>query len=214
MPMRPANSMLDAGDILRSLHGRLGTRDRQVDKALQEIFAASDNGDAGVGVKGIALPLTAHDGERYVAHVLPLTSGERRRAAKAYTATAAMFVCRGDDAGSAGPGSHRQAVQPDADRAARASRHRRGRRHSRGRDGVRRRGTRRSGRMSADCSTRPASAGRPIWSSWSPDFPRRSRSDASSLRALRAAGPAPGEPRPTLRRMRSSAVLAAASARL
>jgi DNA-binding CsgD family transcriptional regulator len=86
--------MLDARDILRSLHGRLGTHDRQVDKALQEIFAASDNGDAGVGVKGIALPLTAHDGERYVAHVLPLTSGERRRAAKAYTATAVMFVCR------------------------------------------------------------------------------------------------------------------------
>jgi DNA-binding CsgD family transcriptional regulator len=97
------HEMLDAGDILRSLHGRLGTRDRQVDKVLHEVFAASDNGDAGVGVKGIALPLTAHDGERYVAHVLPLTSGERRRAAKAYTATAAVFVCKATMQGPPAP---------------------------------------------------------------------------------------------------------------
>jgi DNA-binding CsgD family transcriptional regulator/PAS domain-containing protein len=88
------HGMLDAGDILRSVHGRLATRDRQVDKVLHETFAASDNGDAGVGVKGIAVPLTAHDGDRYVAHILPLTSGERRHAAKTYTATAAMFVCK------------------------------------------------------------------------------------------------------------------------
>ena len=86
--------MLDSGDILRSIHGRVRTGDGPVDKALHEIFAAADNGDAAIGVKGIALPLTAHDGERYVAHTLPLTSGERRRAAKAYTATTAMFVCK------------------------------------------------------------------------------------------------------------------------
>ena len=88
------HGMLDAGDILRSVHGRLRSGDGSVDKALHEIFAAADTGDAGIGVKGIALPLTAHDGERYVAHMLPLTSGERRRAAKAYTATTAMFVCK------------------------------------------------------------------------------------------------------------------------
>ena len=42
--------------------------------------------------KGIAVPLTARDGERYVAHVLPLTSGERRRAGASYAAVAALFV--------------------------------------------------------------------------------------------------------------------------
>src|SRR5262249_9393282 len=78
----------------RSVCGRLVTRDRQVDKTLHETFAAADHGDAGIGVKGIALPLTAHDGERYVAHVLPLTAGARRRTGKAHTATAAMFVCK------------------------------------------------------------------------------------------------------------------------
>ena len=88
------HDMLDAGDILRSVRGRLVICDRQAGKSLHETFAASENGDAAIGVKGIALPLMAHDGERYVAHVLPLTSGARRGAAKAYTATAAMFVCR------------------------------------------------------------------------------------------------------------------------
>jgi DNA-binding CsgD family transcriptional regulator len=38
------------------------------------------------------LPLMACDGERYVAHVLPLTSGARRRAGMAYAAAAALFV--------------------------------------------------------------------------------------------------------------------------
>jgi DNA-binding CsgD family transcriptional regulator/PAS domain-containing protein len=86
------HGMLSAGDSLRSIYGRLVTCDKQVDRILQETFAAANNGDAGIGVKGIALPLMAHDGERHVAHVLPLTSGARRCAGKACAATAAMFV--------------------------------------------------------------------------------------------------------------------------
>jgi DNA-binding CsgD family transcriptional regulator len=86
--------MLAAGDFLRAVRGRLETRDKQAGKVLHDSFAAADNGDAGIDVKAIALPLTAHDGERYVAHVLPLTSGTRRSAGKAYAATAAMFVCK------------------------------------------------------------------------------------------------------------------------
>jgi DNA-binding CsgD family transcriptional regulator len=86
------HGMLSAGNCLRSICGRLVTCDNQVDKILHETFAAANNGDAGIGVKGIAVPLTAHNDERYVAHVLPLTSGTRRSAGRAYTATAAMFV--------------------------------------------------------------------------------------------------------------------------
>jgi DNA-binding CsgD family transcriptional regulator len=86
--------MLDDGDMLRAIRGRLASCDRHVDKSLHEAFAASANGDAAVGVKAIALPLCGHDGERYVAHVLPLTSGARGRLGKLYTATAAMFVCK------------------------------------------------------------------------------------------------------------------------
>jgi DNA-binding CsgD family transcriptional regulator len=40
------------------------------------------------------MPLTAGSGERYVAHVLPLTSGARRKAGVSYSATAALFVRR------------------------------------------------------------------------------------------------------------------------
>ena len=56
------------------------------------MFAAAQAGDAAVGRKGIAMALTARTGERYVAHVLPLTSGARRKAGVSYAATAAMFI--------------------------------------------------------------------------------------------------------------------------
>jgi len=85
-------AIIGAGDILRCAGGRLVARDAQVDKTLRETFAAAGQGDAALGTMGIAVPLTGKDGERYVAHVLPLTSGARRRAGKTYTAAAALFV--------------------------------------------------------------------------------------------------------------------------
>ena len=61
--------------------------------ALREILLAAGAGDAALGVKGIALPLAARSGERYVAHVLPMTSARTRQAAaSAYNAVAALFV--------------------------------------------------------------------------------------------------------------------------
>ena len=86
------NAILDAGDFLRSVCGRLVASDLAINAALREILVAANAGDAALGVKGIALPLSAHDGERYVAHVLPLTSGARREAGLAYNAVAALFI--------------------------------------------------------------------------------------------------------------------------
>jgi DNA-binding CsgD family transcriptional regulator len=86
------NAILDAGDFLRSVCGRLVASDLAINAALREILVAANAGDAALGVKGIALPLTAHDGERHVAHVLPLTSGARREAGLAYNAVAALFI--------------------------------------------------------------------------------------------------------------------------
>ena len=86
------NAILGAADVLRMVHGRLVAGDASSNAAFREILAAAEAGDAAVGVRGIALPLTAHDGERYVAHVLPLTSGVRRRAGLAFNAVAALFV--------------------------------------------------------------------------------------------------------------------------
>ena len=87
-----ANELVDGGDLLRSSCGRLVANDPEVDCALREIAAAAGSGDAAVGTKGIVLPLTAHDGEPCVVHVLPLTSGARGQAGAIYTAVAAVFV--------------------------------------------------------------------------------------------------------------------------
>jgi DNA-binding CsgD family transcriptional regulator len=84
--------MLDAGDCLTTVGGRIVARDPKVDQALQKLFAAASAGDAAIDTQGIALPLTALNGTHYVAHVLPLTSGARRVTGIAYTAIAAIFI--------------------------------------------------------------------------------------------------------------------------
>jgi DNA-binding CsgD family transcriptional regulator/PAS domain-containing protein len=86
-------AILEDADFLRAISGRLIASDAAINTAVQDILLAADGGgDDAVGAKGIALPLTAHTGERYVAHVLPLTSGARREAGLAYNAVAALFV--------------------------------------------------------------------------------------------------------------------------
>lgn len=84
--------MIANGDFLRATLGRLVASDPDVNRALRDIFLAAGSGDAAVGVKGVAVPLVARDGERYVAHVLPLSSGARSGAGLGYTAAAALFV--------------------------------------------------------------------------------------------------------------------------
>jgi DNA-binding CsgD family transcriptional regulator/PAS domain-containing protein len=85
-------AMLDDGAILSGRGGRLAARDAEADQALKEVFAAADRGDDAVGGKGVVVSMVAPGGRRYVAHVLPLTAGTRRRAARTYDAAAAMFV--------------------------------------------------------------------------------------------------------------------------
>jgi DNA-binding CsgD family transcriptional regulator/PAS domain-containing protein len=84
--------MLNEADILRVASGRLTSGDPQADRTLADIFATAGAGDAAIGAKGIAVPLVARNGGRHVAHVLPLTSGARRRAGANYAAVAAVFV--------------------------------------------------------------------------------------------------------------------------
>ena len=85
-------AMIADGDVLRASLGRLVASDPDVNRALRDIFLAADTGDAAIGVRGVAVPLVARDGERYVAHVLPLSSGARRSAGVNYAAAAALFV--------------------------------------------------------------------------------------------------------------------------
>jgi DNA-binding CsgD family transcriptional regulator len=85
-------AMLAERNILRSTAGHLSASDPNADRMLRDVIADANGGDATVGVKGIAVPIAARDGERWVAHVLPLTSGTRRQAGLSYAAVAAIFV--------------------------------------------------------------------------------------------------------------------------
>jgi DNA-binding CsgD family transcriptional regulator len=64
---------------------------------LNKIFTAAENGDTAVGASGVAVPFQSMSGERFVAHVLPLTSG---RAGMRYSAVAAVFVREASAEGS------------------------------------------------------------------------------------------------------------------
>jgi DNA-binding CsgD family transcriptional regulator len=87
-----AHRLIAEANVLRASNGRIAALDPRDSQNLLDIFTIAQSGDAAVGKKGIAMPLTARTGERYVAHILPLTSGARRKAGVSYAATAAMFV--------------------------------------------------------------------------------------------------------------------------
>jgi DNA-binding CsgD family transcriptional regulator len=89
-----AHRLIAEANVLRATNGRIGALDPEGNRNLLDIFTAAQAGDAAVGKRGIALPLKARTGERYVAHILPLTSGARRKAGVSYSAAAAMFVHR------------------------------------------------------------------------------------------------------------------------
>jgi DNA-binding CsgD family transcriptional regulator len=84
------HDILRADDFLRSIAGQLVAGNVQANRSLDEVFA--DNCGVAIGAKGIALSLTARDGERYVVHVLPLTSAARTGIGMACKAVAALFV--------------------------------------------------------------------------------------------------------------------------
>jgi DNA-binding CsgD family transcriptional regulator len=84
--------LLSAGELLYAAGSRLVAGEPKIDELLQDAFMAASRGDGVIGAKGIALPLTSRGGESYVAHVLPLTSGARRRAGTSYAAVAVLFV--------------------------------------------------------------------------------------------------------------------------
>jgi DNA-binding CsgD family transcriptional regulator/PAS domain-containing protein len=85
-------AMLDERSVLRASGGRLAANEANATLALNEVLAVAARGDAAVGVKGVSVPLAARDGDPHVAHVLPLSCGERRRAGSGYQAVAALFV--------------------------------------------------------------------------------------------------------------------------
>ena len=86
------HALVQERDFLKAVGGRLVAVEASTDQSLRESFAAAASGDRALGGKGIAVPLVALDGERYVGHLLPLTAGKRRDAGLRYDAVAALFV--------------------------------------------------------------------------------------------------------------------------
>src|SRR6478609_10644561 len=87
-----SRSLMDTGDLLRVVHGRLTASDAQVDQTLHNAIIAAATVDEETGGKGSAVSLRGHGGERYVAHVLPLSSSARHNPGVGSRAVAALFV--------------------------------------------------------------------------------------------------------------------------
>jgi DNA-binding CsgD family transcriptional regulator len=84
--------MLEDESVVCGTGCRLTAVDAGAKQQLHDIIVKAIAGDMAIDSKGIAVPLTARDGDSYVAHVLSLTSGARRRTGLAYSAVAAVFV--------------------------------------------------------------------------------------------------------------------------
>ena len=86
-----ADAMLVSGEVLRAPNGRVSAVDPDAGGKLREAMAAAAQGDADLGVKGVAITLAERGDTSHVAHVLPLTSGDRRGMLDR-KAAAAIFV--------------------------------------------------------------------------------------------------------------------------
>jgi DNA-binding CsgD family transcriptional regulator len=88
----PARKMLEEATLVQARDNALHAVGSDADRILRDIFTSAANGDASVGVRGVAVPLTGSSEERWFAHVLPLTSGRRQEAGQANHAVAAVFI--------------------------------------------------------------------------------------------------------------------------
>lgn len=98
-----AHTMLAAENVLRAVAGRVAAPDAKAGQALREAFEAAGGGDAALGMRGIALPIVARDGDKYVCYVLPLTSGARSRTGSSFAAAAVLLVQKVELASPARP---------------------------------------------------------------------------------------------------------------
>jgi DNA-binding CsgD family transcriptional regulator len=85
-------AMLEQGTLVREHGGRLIPADRDAEQGLAEIFCGFESGNPASIVQSASVLLSARTSEPFVARVLPLIEGARRRTDNAYTAVAAVFV--------------------------------------------------------------------------------------------------------------------------
>jgi DNA-binding CsgD family transcriptional regulator len=85
-------AMLDDGRVLHVKDDTLIATDPQV--LLPEAIIAAADGEAPIGPGRIAVPLSLPPLEPWLAHVLPLASGQRRQNGSSFNAVAAVFAHR------------------------------------------------------------------------------------------------------------------------
>jgi DNA-binding CsgD family transcriptional regulator len=84
-------ALLEADDVVRIVAGQLVTSGTGANQTLREAFAA--RGDAvALLAGGHAIPLLSHKGERYVAHILPLSSVQRNGSERSSDAVGALLL--------------------------------------------------------------------------------------------------------------------------
>jgi DNA-binding CsgD family transcriptional regulator len=88
----PAKTMLADGKLVQQRGKALHATAADANRLLHDVFASAEKGDASVGLRGVAVPLTDGSQEQWFAHVLPLTSGHRKQAGLAHAAVAAVFI--------------------------------------------------------------------------------------------------------------------------
>lgn len=85
-------ALTESGMLLRAVDSRLVAVDEVVRRELGRALADAVDGDRLARARESAVPLVDQTGKRYIAHILPLTAGVRRRAARSTGAVAAVFV--------------------------------------------------------------------------------------------------------------------------
>jgi DNA-binding CsgD family transcriptional regulator/PAS domain-containing protein len=85
-------AMLASENVLRAVSGRIEPYEARAAQEFREMFDAAGKGDAALGMRGIAFPILARDGEKYIAHLLPLTSGARGRTGSSFGAAAILLA--------------------------------------------------------------------------------------------------------------------------
>ncbi|TWB03860.1 helix-turn-helix transcriptional regulator [Bradyrhizobium stylosanthis] len=85
------HDLLAAADVVRSVAGQLVTCSLEANQMLREAFAARSE-TALLAARGSAIPLLSPSGERYVAHVLPLSSVLRNGSERVADAVGALLL--------------------------------------------------------------------------------------------------------------------------
>jgi DNA-binding CsgD family transcriptional regulator len=85
------HALLAADDVVRSVAGQLVTCSPETNQALREAFATRSD-IVLLAARGNAIPLLSPTGERYVAHILPLSSVLRNGSERVVDAVGALLL--------------------------------------------------------------------------------------------------------------------------